>query len=138
MRTSYGFNLIELMVAVAVIGILAGIAFPAYQRSIARADIDSCYKFITPARMTADFSIQNNNGLAAGALGANPRGGLGLFGGPCANVVIGNLDGANNGDIDISGVISGNTMRWRRDGTTGAWVCTTVAGDSNLSPQTCR
>jgi len=138
MRTSYGFNLVELMVAVAVIGILAGIAVPGYQQYVARAAIDSCYKFITPARMTADYSIQNNNGLATGAFSASPRDDLGLSGGnTCTNVVVGNLDGVNNGDIDISGVIRGNTMRWRRDGANGIWACTTTVGDSSLSPQVC-
>ncbi len=38
MRTQSGFTLIELMVAVAIVGILAAIAYPSYQQYVLRAN----------------------------------------------------------------------------------------------------
>lgn len=128
------------MIAVAVIGILAAVALPAYQNYIARANIDSCIKLITPARMTADSIIQNNGGSAATIGDATDIGlpdGNQPAGSDCDNVNVSNQDGGNNGDININATVRGNTMSWQRDGSNGIWACDTTAGDNALAPQTC-
>lgn len=53
MRESRGFTLVELMIAVAIIGILASVAVPYYQRYVAKSRLTSLV-------MPAIRSIENN------------------------------------------------------------------------------
>jgi len=68
-----GFTLIELMIVVAIIGILAAIAIPQYQNYIARAQINSAIAEINPLKTAAEDSLMR------GATMANP-GDIGLAG----------------------------------------------------------
>ena len=61
-RNENGFTLIELMIVVAIIGILASIAIPAYMQYIARAQASEAVELMGGAR-TPLTEYYNNNGL---------------------------------------------------------------------------
>jgi type IV pilus assembly protein PilA len=56
MKKQHGFTLIELMIVVAIIGILAAIAIPAYQDYIARAQVSEPVELLSGGKTTlAEF-----------------------------------------------------------------------------------
>jgi type IV pilus assembly protein PilA len=84
-----GFTLIELMIVVAIIGILAAIAIPQYQDYVTRAKLAKVTASMGPIKLGLAEHSQNNGGVLTN-LGASPNGwtdpvtsgGLGLAGAP--------------------------------------------------------
>jgi len=79
-----GFTLIELMLVIAIIGILAGVAIPQYGQYAKRAKFTDVIAQAIPYKMAIGFCIQNNNKLD-----------------PCDS-------GYNGGDINIGSVTTPN------------------------------
>jgi len=71
MKAQKGFTLVELMIVVAIIGILSAIALPSYNNYIARGKITEAHSLMADFRIRVEQHYQDNRnyGTAGGACG---------------------------------------------------------------------
>lgn len=138
MKQSQGFTLIELMIVVAIIGVLAAIAIPAYQDYTVRAKVSELIlEASRPKMVIAEFAQVN---------GALTDSGAGLD----INTASDFIDG---GDVSADGVITvsgtagalgaGNDVSIVLKPTLGTggkvnWECSGISDNEGYLPANCR
>lgn len=146
-----GFTLIELMIVVAVIGVLSAIAIPQYQQYVAKAEVASALTTLTGLKTNVEAStVENGTFPAAGSendLGAPVSLDLGDIDftgqGTGASAASGTItfEFATSASSGVSTLVSGRTFELNRDNN-GTWICragtTGTAVSSNLLPKSCQ
>jgi type IV pilus assembly protein PilA len=137
MKNQQGFTLIELMIVVAIIGILAAIALPAYQDYTVRSRVSELAIVASAAKATIGENIANAGAIAAATACAGVDG-VTVATKNTASMSCGGLGIITaTGTADAKGVVLTYTPTLNADGTV-AWRCTSAAANHKFVPAECR
>lgn len=137
MRNQQGFTLIELMIVIAILGILMAIAIPAYQDYTVRAKVSEGIYAAAPAKLAVSETFLSEGTLPT----TNTAAGYSGFNSSYVDSVIIGASGAITININHTAVGANSDVTVHLTPSTAsdkvAWNCT-ASGATNYSPASCR
>ncbi|HIH0898611.1 pilin [Vibrio cholerae] len=145
-KQQQGFTLIELMIVVAVIGVLAAIAMPQYQKYVAKSEVASVLATLTGSKTNVEaYTVEN---------GIFPKKGdetkLGVPTMPLGTAIFPETPENDGGTISFtfttvasgaSSLTADRNLTLTRTAGSGEWKCSTEGNkrlDTELLPKNCK
>ena len=137
-KVQQGFTLIELMIVVAIIGILAAIAIPAYQDYTKRTHVSEGMSLAGAAKTAVAEYYASEGAWPASNADAGLAAAADIKGNAVVSVTV-----TTDGTITVvynTKVESGDTLVLVPDDATGSitWTCNTGSVDNKYLPSACR
>ena len=144
MKKQQGFTLIELMIVVAIIGILAAIAIPAYQDYTIRAQVSEGLNLAGGAKAAVSEFTMDRGTFPTGNLQAGIAAAADIDGNYVTSVTVGNGDGVitvlYGGSAPAHTTLAGNSLTLTAATSAGSveWDCAGVGILDKHLPAACR
>ena len=123
-KQNIGFTLIELMIVVAIIGILTAVAIPSYQGNVMKSQINRAVSELGTYKSAFEIQIAKGDTVSNSDLGYVPSN---LTDGTMAtDIGVANPDGSGHIEVTLGDSVhpnlAGVIVRFERD-TAGTWSC---------------